>query len=68
MRMPFGKYEGRHIHETPRYYRRWALETLDISGDLKKAMQMGLEKKEWNPPPHQDLDKLMEEICYAWGD
>ena len=68
MKMPFGKFEGHNIHETPRYYLRWALETLNLSGDVKKAMLMGLEKREWNPAPIQDLDKMMDEILVAWGD
>jgi Putative quorum-sensing-regulated virulence factor len=68
MKMPFGKYEGRHIHETPRYYLRWALATLDLSGDLKKAIQMGLQKQEWNPPACRDLDTKIHEICCSWGD
>ena len=68
MKMPFGKFEGRNIHETPRYYLRWALETLELSGDLKKAMHMGLEKREWNPPSQTDFNELMDEICYAWDD
>ena len=68
MKMPFGKFEGRHCHETPRHYLRWALETLDMPGDLKKAMTMGLNKTEWNPPPPRDLDTLVHEICGEWGD
>ena len=68
MKMPFGKFRGRHCHETPRHYLRWALATLDLPWDLKTAMEKGLEKTEWNPPPPQDLDKLMDEILYAWGD
>ena len=51
MKVPFGKFQGRHCHETPRYYRRWALATMELSGELKKAMQMGLEKIEWYPAP-----------------
>jgi hypothetical protein len=68
MKMPFGKFKGRHIHETPRHYLRWALATLDLSGDLKKAMQMGLEKQEWNPPVRHDLDKQLDEILCVWGE
>lgn len=68
MKMPFGKFEGRLCHETPRYYLLWALENLEISGDLKKAMEMGLEKVEWNPKELQDIEKLMDEICYVFGD
>ena len=68
MKMPFGKFQGRNIHETPRYYLRWALETLDLDGDLKTAIQMGLEKREWNPPSEIDLNKMMEEICFVWGE
>ena len=26
MKMPFGKYKDREIHETPRHYLRWALD------------------------------------------
>jgi len=33
------------------------------TGHLKKAIEMGLEKKEWNPPQPSDLDKLLAEIC-----
>ena len=68
MKMPFGKFKDRHCHETPRYYLRWALATLELSGDLKKAMQMGLEKIEWNPAPPPDHDKLVHEVCCEWGD
>lgn len=68
MKMPFGKYKGRLIHDVPRHYLRWALATLDVSGDLKKAMQMGLEKQEWNPLVQSDLDKQMDEILCVWGE
>ena len=66
MKMPFGKFAGRHIHETPPYYLGWALATLDLSGDLKTAIEMGLERIEWNPPPTRDLDQLVHEICCEW--
>jgi len=66
MKMPFGKFKGRQCHETPRYYLRWALATMELSGALKKAMVMGLEKTEWNPPPPLDLDKLVHEACCEW--
>ena len=68
MKMPFGKFEGRECHETPRYYLRWALETMKVSGDLQKAMLMGLEKKEWNPPDFRDLEKQVDEILCSWGE
>ena len=68
MKMPFGKFEGRHCHEIPRYYLRWVLATFNLSGDLKKAMEVGLEKQEWNPPQPRDLDKLLDEICCVWGE
>jgi hypothetical protein len=44
------------------------LATLNLSGDLKKAMQMGLTKTDWNPPTHPDFDKLVHEVCGEWGD
>ena len=68
MKMPFGKFQGRHCHETPKYYLRWALATLELSSELKTAMEKGLERNEWNPPPPRDLDKLVHEICCEWGD
>ena len=68
MKMPFGRFQGRPCHKTPRYYLRWALATLDLSGDLKRAMEMGLEKTEWNPPPSRDFDKMVHEVCCEWGD
>ncbi len=68
MKMPFGKFKGRHVHETPRYYLRWALATLELSGDLRTAVLMGLEKQEWNPPDYRDLDELLDEILCSWGD
>ena len=68
MKMPYGKFKGRHVHDTPRHYLRWALATLDLSGDLKKAMLMGSEKEEWNPPDYRDLDEQLDEICCDWGD
>lgn len=68
MKMPFGKYQGRPCHEIPRYYLRWALATLDLPGELKRAMEMGVERIEWNPPPPRDLDKLVHESCCEWGD
>jgi len=68
MKMPFGKFQGHPCHETPRYYLRWALATMNSSGELKKAMEMGLEKKEWNPPPPRDFDKLVHEVCCECGD
>ncbi len=67
MIMPFGKFQGRPCHEIPRYYLRWALASLDLSADLTKAMQMGLVKAEWNPPPQPDFDKLVHETCCEWG-
>ena len=39
-----------------------------LSGDLQKAMLMGLEKKEWNPPDYHDLDKQLDEILCVWGE
>jgi hypothetical protein len=63
MKMPFGKFRGRECHETPRYYLRWLLANVDLSPELRKACEMGLEKREWNPPPTSDLDKLF----YEWG-
>ena len=68
MKMPFGKFKGRHVHETPTYYLSWALETFALSGDLQKAMIFGLEKKEWNPPDCHDLAEQMDEILCVWGD
>lgn len=68
MKMPFGKFQGRPCHETPRYYLRWALATFNLPDDLKKAMQMGLTKTEWNPLPLRDFDKLAHETCSEWGD
>jgi hypothetical protein len=68
MKMPFGKFKGQPCHETPRYYLRWALATLNLSGELKTAMEKGLEKTEWNPPPAPDFDKLVHEVCCEWGD
>jgi hypothetical protein len=68
MRMPFGKFRGLHCHEIPRYYLRWALATLDLSGDLKTAMEMGLDRCDWNPPAPRDINKLVHEICCEWGD
>lgn len=62
MKMSFGKFQGRPCHETPRYYLRWAL------GDLKTAVEKGLEKVEWNPPPPRDLERLVHEACGEWGD
>jgi len=35
---------------------------MKVSGDLQKAMLMGLEKKEWNPPDFRDLEKQVDEI------
>jgi hypothetical protein len=46
---------------------RWALATLDLSGELKMAIKKGLERIEWNPPTPCDLDKLVHEICCEWG-
>ncbi len=68
MKMPFGKFKGRNIHETPTHYLRWALETFALSGDLQKAMILGLEKKEWNPPDYDDLDEKMNEILCVWDE
>jgi Putative quorum-sensing-regulated virulence factor len=68
MRMPFGKFKGRHCHEIPRYYLRWLLATMDLSPDLRQACTMGLEKMEWNPPTPPDLDNLVHEVCCEWGD
>jgi hypothetical protein len=66
--MPFGKFQGRHCHEIPRYYLRWALATLNLTGELKMALEMGLQRMEWNPPIPRDLDKLVHEVCCEWGD
>ncbi len=68
MKMPFGKFKGRHIHDTPRHYLRWALATLELSDDLKTAMRMGLQKEEWNPPDYDGLDEKMDEILCVWGE
>lgn len=69
MKMPFGKFQGRPCHEVPRYYLRWALEAFDsLTPELRKAMQMGLTKTEWNPPPARDLERLVHEACGEWGD
>ena len=69
MIMPFGKFQGRPCHEVPRYYLLWALAAFDpLTLDLKKAMQMGLTKIEWNPPPPRDLERLVHETCGEWGD
>ncbi len=68
MKMPFGKFKGRHIHDTPRHYLRWAMATLELSDELKTAMRMGLLKEEWNPPDYDDLDEKMDEILCVWGE
>ena len=48
MKMPFGKYKDREIHETPRHYLRWALENMSLDVELKRAMEYGLEKREYS--------------------
>lgn len=58
MEMPFGKFKGRQTHETPRYYLRWLLENVELTGDLKKAVELGLEKKEYNPTTIEDLNLI----------
>ena len=68
MKMPFGKFKGRHIHDMPRNYLRWAMATLELSDELKTAMRMGLLKEEWNPPDYDDLDEKMDEILCVWGE
>ena len=45
MIMPFGKHAGTPIHEIPRGYLRWALANLDLSPELRQAMELGIEKK-----------------------
>jgi hypothetical protein len=66
MKMPFGKYQGRHCHETPRYYLYWLLANVDLSPELRRACEMGLEKREWNPPQPPDLDTLVHEVSGLW--
>jgi len=68
MKMPWGTFEGRNIHEIPRYYLHWALESLDLQHDVKTAMEMGLNRKEWNPQPTCELESLVHEICGEWGE
>jgi len=41
---------------------------MNLPSELKTAMEKGLEKVEWNPPPPRDLDKLVHEVCCEWGD
>jgi hypothetical protein len=67
MKFPFGKFRGRHCHDIPRYYLRWVLANLDLSDDLKRAVEKGLHKIEWNPPSPRDLDKLVHETCCEWN-
>lgn len=68
MKMPFGKFQGRPCHETPRFYLRWPLATLNLPSELKTAMEMGLERIEWNPPSPRDFDRLIHDVYCEWGD
>ena len=57
MRMPFGRHEGQQVHEIPRGYLRWALANLDLSPELRQAMELGLEKK-----PYQTVEEIAREL------
>ena len=57
MIMPFGKHAGTPIHDIPRGYLRWALANLDLSPELRQAMELGIEKK-----PYQTLEEIGREL------
>jgi len=51
MKMPFGKHIGKEIHTIPKDYLLWFRNNIDnLTGDLLKAVEAGLDGKPFEPP------------------
>lgn len=64
--MPFGKHRGREVHRMPKGYLRWMLANCDLSPELRRAVEDGLEGIAYTPPKPVDVDALVHKICKPW--
>ena len=58
--MPFGKYRDEPIHEIPKNYLNWLLNKCKLNSELKTAVILGLEGKEYLEIG--DLESTLEKI------
>lgn len=52
--MPFGKFKGRALTETPRPYLEWLLANVDLRPDTREVIETFLGLAPTLPPGHQD--------------
>lgn len=51
MKMPFGMHKGKEIHTLPHDYLLWFRHNItNLTGDLLRAVEVGLEGKPFEPP------------------
>ncbi len=62
MMLPFGKFKGQQISETPTHWLRWAYKTCDLDESLKEAIRRELEKRKIRLLEPSEVAEILTEI------